>query len=136
MRNDFESNYLEHFGIKDQRWGVRRFQNPDGSLTPEGRERYGVGKEGSVKDISTVKGYNRRIKDLNKNISVNKKKRGKEHTKIANNPENFLGLNKKHANRIADYSENIKRGEEEIKMLLEKAEKEGYKVRFGKVKDK
>ena len=33
-------NELYHWGIKGQRWGVRRFQNPDGSLTPEGRKRY------------------------------------------------------------------------------------------------
>ncbi|NLE05465.1 MAG: hypothetical protein GX638_11790 [Crenarchaeota archaeon] len=30
---------LQHFGIKGQRWYVRRFQNPDGSLTPRGRAR-------------------------------------------------------------------------------------------------
>lgn len=34
--------YLAHYGIKDQKWGLRRFQNEDGSLTPEGRIRYGV----------------------------------------------------------------------------------------------
>ena len=33
-------NYLEHHGIKGQKWGVRRYQNPDGSLTPEGMARY------------------------------------------------------------------------------------------------
>ena len=33
-------NYLCHFGIFGQKWGVRRYQNPDGTLTPEGRERY------------------------------------------------------------------------------------------------
>lgn len=31
---------LYHFGINGQKWGVRRFQNPDGSLTSAGRERY------------------------------------------------------------------------------------------------
>lgn len=30
---------LAHHGIKGQKWGVRRFQNEDGSLTPDGRER-------------------------------------------------------------------------------------------------
>ena len=35
------NNYLEHYGIKGQRWNVRRFQNEDGTLTAEGRERYG-----------------------------------------------------------------------------------------------
>ena len=33
---------LAHHGIKGQRWGVRRYQNPDGTLTPEGRARYGI----------------------------------------------------------------------------------------------
>ena len=33
---------LYHHGILGQRWGIRRFQNEDGSLTPKGRERYGV----------------------------------------------------------------------------------------------
>lgn len=36
----YEDNVLAHYGIKEQRWGVRRFQNKDGSLTEEGRKRY------------------------------------------------------------------------------------------------
>lgn len=38
---------LAHYGIKKQKWGVRRFQNPDGTLTEEGRRRYGVGAAAS-----------------------------------------------------------------------------------------
>lgn len=34
------NNYIYHHGIKGQRWGIRRFQNKDGSLTPRGRKRY------------------------------------------------------------------------------------------------
>ena len=34
------SNELYHHGIKGQKWGVRRFQNKDGSLTNAGRKRY------------------------------------------------------------------------------------------------
>lgn len=34
------TDYIEHFGIKGQKWGVRRFQNEDRTLTPAGKERY------------------------------------------------------------------------------------------------
>ena len=34
------NNYLAHYGIKGMKWGVRRFQNSDGSYTDKGRKRY------------------------------------------------------------------------------------------------
>lgn len=34
-------NQLYHHGIRGMKWGIRRFQNPDGSLTAAGRRRYG-----------------------------------------------------------------------------------------------
>lgn len=46
---------LCHHGIPNQRWGHRRFQNEDGSLTPEGRERYGVDKARSKADAQKAK---------------------------------------------------------------------------------
>ena len=36
---------LYHHGIQGQRWGIRRYQNEDGSLTSLGREHYDVGEE-------------------------------------------------------------------------------------------
>lgn len=34
-------DHLEHHGILGQKWGVRRYQNSDGTLTEEGKKRYG-----------------------------------------------------------------------------------------------
>lgn len=35
-----ENQYLVHYGVKGQKHGVRRYQNEDGSLTAEGKQRY------------------------------------------------------------------------------------------------
>ena len=40
-----DNNYLSHEGVKGMRWGERRYQYKDGSLTPEGRRHYGYGEE-------------------------------------------------------------------------------------------
>ena len=41
MNENFDvDEFLEHHGIKGQKWGIRRFQNKDGSLTKAGGKRY------------------------------------------------------------------------------------------------
>lgn len=38
------SNYLSHFGILGMKWGIRRYQNKDGTLTEAGKKRYSVNR--------------------------------------------------------------------------------------------
>ena len=54
--------YLEHHGIKGQKWGIRRFQNPDGTRTALGKRRE---KENKVDHETLVKSTN--AKQLYKN---------------------------------------------------------------------
>ena len=47
------TTYLAHHGIRGQRWGIRRFQNTDGTLTDQGRRHYGYGSERHRKGLAT-----------------------------------------------------------------------------------
>ena len=65
---------LMHYGIKGQKWGVRRFQNEDGTLTPAGRKKYKMeikeenrkafeyGREASISSHAAAYAKNKSIK--------------------------------------------------------------------------
>lgn len=59
--------FIAHHGIQGQKWGVRRFQNPDGSLTDEGRRRLGYDDNRVFKD-----GWKKVINEIIKNIGDQK----------------------------------------------------------------
>lgn len=48
------SNELKHYGVLGMKWGVRKYQNKDGSLTSAGKKRY-TGKDGT--DYSEYKSH-------------------------------------------------------------------------------
>lgn len=40
VKHKSSDTYIYHHGIKGMKWGIRRYQNKDGSLTPDGKKRY------------------------------------------------------------------------------------------------
>ena len=49
----YETDYLAHHGVKGQKWGVRRYQNKDGSLTSDGKKKYHSKLEKKRKRLSS-----------------------------------------------------------------------------------
>ncbi len=58
------SDELCHWGIKGMKWGVRRYQNKDGTLTPAGKKHYGgEGTDGSEKPDYAPKAPKKKASD-------------------------------------------------------------------------
>lgn len=84
---------IKHYGILGQKWGIRRYQNPDGSLTPEGKARYNKYKA-KIDSATNEKSRARLTKKMGidedkynkyKSKKEENERRDMEETKAANN---------------------------------------------------
>lgn len=79
---------LKHYGVKGQKWGVRRYQNKDGSLTSEGRKKYGDAenfeaerkkkKAKDVENLRTMRNTSNSAKDLTREVNNIEKERSRK----------------------------------------------------------
>ena len=98
-----ESECVVHAGIPGMKWGRRRYQNKDGSLTPEGRLRYGSKSEdrdANVERKLTSRQMRRRMSDMSdKELqdAINRKQKEKQLREML---DEEISPGKKKANEI------------------------------------
>lgn len=97
---------LYHHGIRGQKWGIRRYQNPDGTLTAEGKARYGEG--GTATGRQRARFLNR----LDQKMAYNRVKM--DQTNKESKRE-----------KLRNYNSNTK---ELVKSILESAGKDNIKI--------
>lgn len=84
-----ETDVLVHHGIKGMKWYQRRYQNKDGSLTPQGKIRYGaVYKKGSKPSTSSSESSKPKTKPVSEmsdqelQAAINRKRLEAEYTRL------------------------------------------------------
>lgn len=94
-------NSIYHYGVKGTKWGVRRYQYEDGSLTPEGKEHYkqlaaGVGGMAAVTGIAALAERRaNRLNEIAKDVARSRGTYADDMKKFTNRTNDFTLKNRK-----------------------------------------
>lgn len=117
-------NELYHHGVKGMKWGIRRYQNEDGSLTPAGKKRYSESlTPKNIKNVKTISDSTSNIlSSVQKVNSMNKKAYDIDLSSVSDkelrDQINRMIAEKQYKSLMGD-AENINRGKETVDAVLE-----------------
>lgn len=132
---------LYHHGVKGMKWGIRRYQNKDGSLTAAGKKRQAyLDEDGAL--TSAGKKQLRKLNELDQKDNqdrMNRRLAERNVQKFGSGKDAasklITKLNKKH---ISNFDETIKRNDEQIKKIINdlKDQKVDVVLRYNPYADK
>ena len=128
-------NELKHWGVLGMKWGVRRYQNPDGTLTSEGKKRYGVSSM-TKSGVRLANKMDKKLYKVNKMETKVMRARSKISSKITNRYDKKINkamkkgysdkvskLQNKKQIRLKDYNDGTKvmqKGYDEYSKIISK----------------
>lgn len=135
------NNELQHYGVKGMRWGVRRYRNKDGSLTPRAKKKIEDAEKYLGRKLKTNDGFSKDGSDITRKKLKNVKqwdeqeKRYKEVRKKGDPSYDYVrGYDLKYNNALSvrDVNRLIKKMEKNPDLNVMRELKKAHCVKAGK----